>query len=60
MITQKQCQRLMSEYERTGNVTVSAMKADIDRQTARKYIEAGQGPGQIRAKHTWRTRPRTA
>ncbi len=57
MITQQQYQRLMSEYEKTGKVTVSAMKADMDRQTARKYIEAGKGPAELQVKHTWRTRP---
>jgi len=57
MITQQQYRRLMSEYEKTGKITVSAMKADMDRHTARKYIEAGQCPAQLQVKHTWRTRP---
>jgi len=57
MITQQQYKRLMSEYEKTGKIVLSAMKADIDRHTARKYIEAGKGPAELQAKHTWRTRP---
>jgi hypothetical protein len=57
MITKQQYQRLMSEYEKTGKLTDSAMKADVDRHTARKYLEAGQCPGELQAKHTWRTRP---
>ena len=57
MITNKQYQRLMSEYEKTGKVVVSAMKADVHPQTAHKYVEAGQPPGELQAKHTWRTRP---
>jgi hypothetical protein len=57
MITQQQYKRLMSEYKTTGKIMVSAMKADIDRQTARKYIQAGKGPAELQAKHTWRTRP---
>jgi len=57
MITNKQYQRLMSEYEKTGNVSVSAMKADIHRQTARKYIEAAKPPAELQAPHRWRTRP---
>jgi Mu transposase, C-terminal domain len=57
MITQQQYKRLMSEYDKTGKISVSAMKADMDRQTARKYIEAGKCPAQLQAKHTWRTRP---
>lgn len=57
MITNKQYRRLMSEYAKTGNMTGSALKADVDRQTARKYIQAGQGPKELQAQHRWRTRP---
>lgn len=57
MITQKQYKRLMSEYDKTGKITLSAMKADVERQTARKYIKAGKGPAELQAKHDWRTRP---
>ena len=57
MITQQQYKRLMSEYEKTGNSSFSAMKADMDRTTARKYIEAGKCPAELQVKHTWRTRP---
>ena len=57
MITKQQYKRLMSEYKTTGKITDSAMKADVDRHTARKYIEAGKSPSELQAKHTWRTRP---
>jgi transposase len=57
MITNKQYQRLMSEYEKTGKVVVSAMKADVHPQTAAKYIEAAKPPAELQAKHSWRTRP---
>ena len=57
MITNKQYQRLMSEYEKTGKIVVSAMKADVHPQTARKYLEAVQPPTELQAKHIWRTRP---
>jgi hypothetical protein len=57
MITKQQYRRLMSEHAKTGNVTISALKADVDRQTARKYLEAGRGPQELQAPHTWRTRP---
>jgi len=56
MITNKQYQRLMSEYEKTGKIVVSAMKADVHPQTARKYVAAIQPPEELQAKHTWRTR----
>jgi response regulator of citrate/malate metabolism len=39
MITKQQYRKLMSEYQETGNVTVSAMKADMSRPTARKYLD---------------------
>jgi len=57
MITNQQYKRLMSEYEKTGKITDSAMKADVDRHTARKYIEAGKCPAELQAQHAWRTRP---
>jgi hypothetical protein len=57
MITKQQYRRLMSEYQETGNVTESAMKAGMSRPTARKYLEAKQPPHELQAKHTWRTRP---
>jgi hypothetical protein len=57
MITNQQYKRLMSEYEKTGKIVTSALKADVDRQTARKYLKAGKCPAELQAKHTWRTRP---
>lgn len=56
MITKQQYRRLMSEYQETGNVSVSAMKADMSRPTARKYLAATKPPSELQAKHTWRTR----
>lgn len=46
----------MSEYQKTGKLTVSALKADVDRQTARKYVKAGKSPAELQARRTWRTR----
>jgi hypothetical protein len=56
MITNKQYQRLMSEYEKSGKIVVSAMKANVHPQTAGKYVEAAKPPEELQAKHTWRTR----
>ena len=56
MITNKQYRRLMSEYKKTGTIVVSALKADVHPQTARKYIKAAQLPAQLQKPHTWRTR----
>jgi hypothetical protein len=56
MITKQQYRKLMSEYQETGSLTDSAMKADMSRPTARKYFKAAQPPDELQAKHTWRTR----
>lgn len=47
----------MSEYENTGRIVVSALKADVHPQTARKYIQEGKSPKELQKPHTWRTRP---
>ena len=57
MITNKQYQRLMSVYEKTGQIIVSAMKADVHPQTAGKYIHAAKPPAELQKPHSWRTRP---
>jgi hypothetical protein len=57
MITNQQYKRLMSKYKHTGKILVSALKAEVDRHTARKYVEAGKCPAELQAPHTWRTRP---
>lgn len=56
MISIKQYRRLMSEYQKTGKIVVSAMKADVHPETAQKYIQAARPPEELQAKHTWRTR----
>ena len=56
MITKQQYRKLMNEYQATGNVTISAMKAAMSRPTARKYLQADQPPSELQVKHTWRTR----
>jgi transposase len=56
MITKQKYHRLMKEYQSTGNVTLSALNADLSRPTARKYLEAQQPPEQLQGPHSWRTR----
>lgn len=46
----------MSEYQETGSVSKSAMRAGMTRPTARKYLAAKQPPQELQVKHTWRTR----
>jgi transposase len=56
MITKQQHRKLMSEYQTTGNLSRSAMKAGMSRQVARKYLNTSKTPEELQAKHTWRTR----
>ena len=56
IISDRQYQRLMNEYNASGVLAHAAMKADVDPKTARKYIQAGQGPQELKKPHTWRTR----
>ncbi|TVR74861.1 MAG: IS21 family transposase [Spirochaetaceae bacterium] len=52
----RKVRKLMEEYEKTGNLSRSALRADMDRKTARKYIACGQMPSELREPRTWRTR----
>ena len=56
MITDKQCGRLRREFARTHNMSLSALKAGIDRKTARKYLQTQASPEQLQKPHRWRTR----
>lgn len=56
MITEQQYQRLMNEYKTSGVADHAAMKAGMDRKTARRYLRTGLRPTELRKPHTWRTR----
>lgn len=56
MITEQQYQRLMNEYQSSGVVDHAAMKAGMNRKTARRYLRTGLGPTELCKPHTWRTR----
>ena len=47
----------MEEMSKHGKVGVAAMRAGLDRKTARKYVAAGRLPSEMAAARTWRTRP---
>ena len=57
MITEHQYRRLMTIYSQTGVVSHAAMKADMDRETAARYIKAQAGPEQLKRVHNWRNCP---
>lgn len=46
----------MTEYSKDENLTRAAMRADMDRKTARKYMSEGKLPSQLREPRHWRTR----
>ena len=56
MINQQQLTRLVREFKRAGNLTMSAMKAGMDPKTARKYVRSGVVVLAARGPRTWRTR----
>jgi transposase len=56
LITKRQWRRLLRGYRRNGNMEQSAIRADVDRKTARKYIRSGKKPAAQRVKHDWPTR----
>src|SRR5271167_1243731 len=47
----------MEEMQKTGAIGLAALRAGMDRKTARKYRRAGTLPSELRKPHTWRTRP---
>jgi hypothetical protein len=46
---------LIEEMTKHGKIGVSAMKADMDRKTARRYVAAGKLPSEMKARRGWRT-----
>jgi hypothetical protein len=46
----------MEEMSKHGRIGQAAMKAGMDRKTARKYVAAGQLPSEMKEPRAWRTR----
>jgi len=55
-VTDAQVKELRRHLNRRASLQQAAMKAGMDRKTARKYRERGQLPSESRPGHTWRTR----
>lgn len=55
-VTDAQVRKLMEEMTKRGRIGDAAMKAGMHRQTARKYVEAGDLPSTMVAPRDWRTR----
>lgn len=47
----------MEEMNKHGRIGHAAMKAGMDRKTARKYVTAGKLPSELKKARDWRTRP---
>ncbi len=56
VVTDKQVRRAMVELSKNGEVEKAALKAGIDRKTARKYRDLGKLPSELKQPRTWRTR----
>ena len=56
-VTDAQERKLMSELEKHGQIGKAALRAGMDRKTARKYRDAGKLPSEMKAERTWRSRP---
>jgi len=56
MINQQQLTRLVVEFQREGNLSMSAIKAGMDRKTARKYVTSGMARLPECEPRRWRTR----
>lgn len=55
-VTDAQIRKLMEEINTHGRIGHAAMKAGMDRKTARKYIAAGKLPSEMKTGRSWRTR----
>ena len=57
-VSDAQVRKLMEEMSKHGEIGMAAMKAGMDRKTARKYVAAGRVPSEMRSiGRDWRTRP---
>jgi len=55
-VSDAQVRKLMEEMSKTGRIGRAAMKAGMDRKTARKYVQGRKLPSEIRQPRGWRTR----
>lgn len=46
----------MEEMSKHGRISQAAMKAGMDRKTARKYVDGGKLPSELTTQRDWRTR----
>ena len=56
MVTDAQVRKLLDEMSEHGRIGLAALRSGMHRNTARKYVEAGKSPSQLKKPRTWRTR----
>lgn len=56
MVTDVQVRKLMDELSKHGNMGVAAVRAGMDRGTARRWRDSGRLPSETRTPRTYRTR----
>lgn len=56
MVKDAQVRKLMDEMGKHGLIGVSAVRAGMHRNTARRYVDARRLPSALKAPRTWRTR----
>jgi hypothetical protein len=54
--TDAQVRKLMREMQKHGAVGLAADRCGMDRKTARKYVQAGKLPSELKEPRSWRTR----
>lgn len=56
-VTDRQVRKLRMEHQKDGRISEAAMKADMDRKTAAKYLKTDQMPSEMTTERDWLTRP---
>jgi len=56
MVTDQQVRRLKMLIKTEKTKEIAALKAGMDRKTARKYLKSDKMPSEGKIEHTWRTR----
>ncbi len=57
MITDYQVRVLMKQRSKGVPLGISSSRSGMSENTARKYLRSGDLPSELKAPHTWRTRP---
>ena len=56
MVKDAQVRKLMDEMSKHGRTGVASLRSGLHRNTARRYLETGKLPSELKQPRTWRTR----